>query len=107
MVFINDFADCMPHTITHEEFSGRDGYGKSLYGSSANYSARVVYKPTKVRTAEGREQLARGVVWILGAPEEVIPEDRITLPDGTTPTIMAVDIIADEKGDSHTKVYFG
>ena len=96
----------MPHTITHTEFAGRDSYGKRLFGSSVDYSARVSYKPTKVRTTNGQEELARGVVWILGSPT-VIPEDKILLPDGTEPTIMAVDVISDEVGSAHTKIYFG
>ena len=106
MTFINDFADCMVHTVTHTEFAGRDSYGKRLFGSSVDYSARVIYKPTKVRTADGQEEIARGVVWLKGSPT-VIPEDKILLPDGTEPTIMAVDIMSDETGFSHTKVYFG
>ena len=106
MTFINDFADCMPHTVTHTEFAGRSSYGERLFGSSVDYSARVIYKPTKVRTSDGREEIAKGVVWLQGSPV-VATEDKILLPDGTEPTIMAVDIMTDEDGDSHTKIYFG
>lgn len=106
MGFIDDFLDCMPHTVTHAEKSGSDDYGVPNFGSEVSFSARVIYKPTKVRTPDGRETLARGVVWIGGTPT-IEPGDNLTLPDGTIPTILASDIMADEDGESHTKVYFG
>lgn len=106
MGFVDNFADCMVHTVSHTEFAGRTSYGERLFGSTVDYSARVIYKPTKVRTPDGREEMARGVVWLQGSPI-VATEDKITLPDGTEPTIMAVDIMTDETGFSHTKIYFG
>lgn len=103
---VGDWNDLMPHTITVAELSGRDGYGAPAYGSEASYTARVIYKPTKVRGPEGNDVVAKGLVWISGTPT-IDTEDRLTLPDGSTPPIMAVDRIPDEDGEHHVKVYFG
>jgi hypothetical protein len=102
---ISDFSDMMIDTVTHEEFANRDAYGVKSYGSAASYSARVVYKNKLVRNADGNEVLATGMVWFLGTPN-VDTEDRITLPDGSTPKILSVDRFPDGDGLHHTKVYF-
>lgn len=104
---ISDFADMMPHTVTHEEFASRDEYGLPAYGSPASLKARVSYRPHKVRTPAGDEVVARGEVWLNTAGTTVDTEDRITLPDGSTPPILSVDGLSDELGAHHAKVHFG
>lgn len=103
---VSDFTDMMPHTVTHATVASRDTYGAKTYNTATSYTARVTYKPTMVRSADGMEVLARGVVWLMGSPA-VDPDDQITLPDSTTPPILAAELIPDEDGAHHTKVYFG
>ena len=97
----------MPETVTHAEFAGRstDGYGAPIYGTPANFRARVLENPHLVTTREGAEVMARGVVWVATATT-IGPEDQITLPDGTTPPIVAVDRVSDQDGTHHMKVHF-
>jgi len=106
MVFIDNFKDCMPHEISYSKFNGRDAYGGPSYDAPITYVARITYKPTKVRTSDGREQVARGVIWVGGSPVVAL-QDKITLPDGTAPPLLTSDRVSDENGDTHTKVYFG
>lgn len=103
---IDDWLDMMPHTVTLAEFSNRDEYGVMSYGSEADYRARVTYKNVLVRGPDGAEVIARGWVWINGTPD-MIPEDKLILPDNTEPPILYVERIADEEGDHHIKIYFG
>jgi len=105
---VSDFADMMVHTITHEEFASRDAYGVKVYGSPVTYLSRVVYKRTLMRADDGSEIVAKGMVWLLGYPT-INTEDRITLPDSTTPPILDVEIFTDELSshNHHTKIYFG
>lgn len=103
---ITDFADLMPDTVTHAEHAGNDRWGSPSYGSPVSFSARVVYRPESVRAADGAEVVARGHVWLLGSPA-VDPKDEITLPDATTPPILAVERFPDENGAHHTKIFFG
>jgi hypothetical protein len=103
---INDFLELMPHTVSHAELASRDAYGKPVYGSAVDYTARVLYKNQKVRAKDGSEVVARGVVWIGGTPT-VSPDDQLTLPDGSTPIILSFEQYADEDGAHHTKIFFG
>ncbi len=96
----------MADTVDVYSIASRDAYGSPNYGTPSSYSARVVRKPTRVVDAAGDEVVARGVVWV-ATTDTIDPEDRIELPDGTTPPIIAVDRISDEAGDHHIKVYFG
>lgn len=111
---IKDFIDCMPHTITHKPLTGRNDYGKETFGTATSYVARVVQKPHNVTDPQGIEVVAKGEVWVgpkVGDVDSALPTigvtDQITLPDGRTPTILAVDTYPDEVGDHHLKVHFG
>lgn len=103
---INDFTHMMPHTVTHAPVSSRDAYGKITYGTSTPYTARVVYRNKQVRSATGELVMAAGMVWFAGVVS-ISGDDKITLPDGTTPQIISVEKYADDGGDRFTKVYFG
>jgi hypothetical protein len=103
---IVEFLDLMPATVSHAPFVSRDEFGAPTYGASTDYRARVIYKPTHVRGPAANIVLAKGVVWIAGTPG-IQSEDRITLPDGTTPPILAVARIPDENGAHHEKAFFG
>ncbi len=115
---ITEWLDMMPHTVTLEPFSDRDDYGKPIYGTAATYRARVVYKTEmiidqRIGAAE-LETTSNGHIWFgppttnlhSGTPPTVTAEDKVTLPDGSTPNIMRVDRFPDEYGDHHVKVYF-
>lgn len=106
MSAINDWLDMMPHTVTHAAYAGRTAYGAPAFGSPASYRARVSYEASYIRKTDGSEVLARGNVILAGTPA-VTPEDQITLPDGSTPQIIAADMHADEHGPHHTSVHFG
>ena len=103
---ISDWSDMMPETVTHAELASRDAYGARNYGTPASYSVRVSYKPTLIRTTDGSEVVAKGFIWFQGTPN-IDPEDQVTLPDGSTPPILAVERVSDQSGLHHTKLFFG
>lgn len=103
---VSDFLDLMPDTVTVEPFAGRDGYGAPSYGAPVQYRARVVYRPNLVHAPDGKEVVARGTVW-LATSDAVSTEDRLTLPDGSTPRVVAVERYTDASGVHHVKVAFG
>lgn len=103
---LNDFTHMMPHTVTHSPVLSRDAYGKITYGSATSYTARVVYKNKQVRSSTGELVMAEGIVWLAGVVS-VSGDDKITLPDGSTPQIISVERYADDGGDRFTKLYFG
>ena len=104
---IADFAELLNQTVTVKALSSRDSYGKPTYGAGTSYSARVSFKARLIRGADDRLHQARGEVW-LQSNVAVALDDQITLPDGTTPPILAVERAADEDGTvHHTKIIFG
>lgn len=106
---IQDWLDMMPHSVTYEACLGHDDYGKPLaYDDAVTYSARVRYKSQRVTSrVSGQDTIAAGSVWIAGIIQGISPSDRLTLPDGTQPPILNWEVVPDEAGDHHTKVYFG
>jgi len=103
---VSDWADLFTQTITLEEASSENEYGGRNYGSPASYSARVVAQNKYIRRPNGVEFLSTTKVWIQGTPT-VSLDDRITLPDSTTPQILLVRQYPDELGDHHTELDLG
>jgi hypothetical protein len=103
---VADFLDFMPVTVSHAALASRDGYGKPTFGTATSYSARVLNRHVLVKDRQGREVIARTVVWLAGTPT-IDPEDRVTLADGTTPPILAVEKYPDEAGAHHVKLFLG
>lgn len=102
---VSDWADLFPATVTIAPYVSRGTYGARTFGTAVSYSARVINKTQRVMAPDGTERIATGAVWILGTPI-VTAEDQITLPDGSTPSILSVQPIPDQDGAHHVKVLF-
>ena len=102
---ISEWADMMPNTITVQAKSGVDAYNKPTFATGVGYSARVVYRDKLVTTADGREVVAKGVVYST-ATSKISTEDKVTLPDTTSPQIVTSELYPDESGDSYCQFYF-
>lgn len=102
---ISDFSDCLTSTVNIAPVSSKDSYGKPTYGADVPYSARISERRVKVRDAQGEEVVADGKI-VLGTSVVVPLDSRITLPDSSTPVIIAVNRAYDEGGLHHTRVFF-
>lgn len=105
MAFVDDLKDLMADTATHAALASRDSYGVPTYGSGTSYTARLIRKNKLVRDAQGQQVLATAELWIAGTPA-IRPDDKITLSDGSTPPIAAVERYQDEDGSCFVKVFF-
>lgn len=103
---IEDLLAFMPETILHAPAGEYDQYGQPIPGPATAYRARVVYRSRLVRNVNGDTVAARGSCWLANGPV-VSVTDTITLPDGSTPPILAVDGLSDETGVRFVKVFFG
>jgi hypothetical protein len=108
MAWSTELDALMPHTITVAGLASftTAGYGTPAFGSASTYTARVVGKQILVDTFRGTEELTKTVVWVK-ATSTFGPSDQITLPDGTTPELLAVETYPDEDGSHHQKLMFG
>lgn len=103
---IEDLLDFMPETILHAAPGGFNEYGQSIPGPVTAYRARIAHRSRLVRDRNGDTVAARGSVWLANGPVVGV-EDQITLPDGSTPPILAVDDLSDETGARFVKIIFG
>ena len=103
---LSDLSDLFGATIDHAPATGFDAYGDPAHSTPTPYRARVLYRARLVRDRNGQQTVSRGEVWI-ASPLHVGLQDKITLPDGTTPNILAAELLTDEAGPSHTHLYFG
>lgn len=107
MAWSTGFESFMPVTITVAALSGlsTDGYGTATYGTATTYKARVVGKQHLVRTFAGVEETARTMVWV-ASTSTFAPSAQFTLPDATTPELLAVTAYPDGDGTHHMKLSF-
>lgn len=104
-----DFLELMPHEIVVTRISTSTPYtqygAKQFATGTSKVRCRVVQKSRLVRTADGREVFARGKVYLYGDPG-ITNEDKITLPDGTTPEIVFIESYPDDQGDHHQVLHY-
>lgn len=102
-----EFFEMMPHTVTVYGSSTMDKYGKQAWsGTGTEYRCRLVWDQRMVRSTDGREILEAGQAIIYGVAT-VDVNDRVTLPDGSSPLVTSVEQIKDEAGDHHSVIGFG
>jgi hypothetical protein len=110
MSFDPAFLDVMTQTLTVTRLSGvsTDGYGRPTYSTSAlSRYCRVTEKQHLVRSFEGTQEVAGTIAWVRST-STFSPSDRITLPDGTTPALLAIEEYRDQDGNiHHVTLHFG
>jgi len=102
------FAEMMTDTIIFNAGSTIDKYGKRTYGGTqTTATGRVVYENRLMKDAEGQDIVTTGRVYLYGAYPTLTLADKITLPNSTTPVIVALETKKDTGGNHHTIVHFG
>lgn len=108
MIIDPEFAEMMTETVTVAAKTSRDGYGRRSFGAVTSIQARLVFEVNKRVNLEGEEIVETGKALCYGAYPDVTVDDLLTLPDGSTPSIIAVDTTKDESGgDYYTVIRFG
>jgi hypothetical protein len=81
--------DMLTQTITQAPYMGQDAYGKPSYGPPQSRPARVQLRIETLTNQQGQERVSNTTV-ICDGDVLVTVKDKITLPDGTSPTIQLV-----------------
>ena len=100
-------TDIMIDTITIASVSAKDSYGKRTWNSPTSITnCRVQSGTYKVHDPAGVEVVAQGKVYVPGAPTVTV-NHKLTLPDGTTPPILAIARLGDQESAHHIVLYYG
>ena len=76
---ISDVQGLLDSTVTIEPYKGQDRYGGPTLGSKLSVKCRIEKGMKEIQGVNGQSLLAQYKV-ILGAPIQVDPRDKITLP---------------------------
>jgi hypothetical protein len=114
MTIDRGLLELMTDTVTWSTGSTVDQYGVPAWSTGTHtMRARITYKHHEMRDRTGRSIEARGIMWCANdsthATTGFVPrmEDRVSLPDGTTPPIITVETYYDENFRHHHRVTFG
>ena len=97
----------MQQTISVAKFKRLDQYGDAVYDldNPQSVQCRVSYRPQMIRDGDGREVVSSAQVWTSGNTGITV-QDKVTLPDGSSPILLRVDSPPDETGQIyHQKLY--
>lgn len=105
----------MTDTISWSTSGATSQYGVPTWSTSGTtMRARIVIKHGEVRDRGGAVREAQGHLWCVqdsthtnGQTMTPTPDDRVTLPDGSSPPVLLVETYPDDSGLHHHKVTFG
>jgi hypothetical protein len=100
MTLAREFLELMPLTIQVRKRTGVNKYNEPTLGSPVEYQARLEPINRRLRSLEGEERVVSARL-IVDAQGELLDTDDVTLPDGTSPTVVAVTTEYDEHGVHH------
>ena len=104
---ISELRAFMTSTITVEPWTGQDVYGKATYGTAVSIAARISEKPSRVLDSAGQTVVTGATAWTDAANTVITSKDRVTLPDGSQPPLIAVHRMPDDIGIVLTTLSFG
>lgn len=84
-------SNLLNQTIQLSTFNSVNKYGDASYNTAASYKARVERRIKIVRSMQGTEAVSTSAVYLDGSVSlDSKGRDKITLPDGSTPTILTI-----------------
>ena len=111
MAFEDDFRTMAHQTVDIALATSEDEYNARTFGADVTFEARVTAVQERIVDLQNKEQVATHVVWLFpladGTLPDLTPNDRITLPDATTPPILRVSKVEDDEVSHHMKVFLG
>ena len=105
--FTQDIADLFTDTVQVAYREESDAYGAGVFPEEHPERARVTFKTRWIYRPNGDSPKADVSTCSVQFPG-YIPltlADRIRLPDDSTPPILAIEHVPDERGQRYTKVW--
>jgi hypothetical protein len=105
-VIDQELLELLESQVTVKPLSGRGLDGKQTHGTAVSYRCHVERKQRVVVNARGQEVPSSGRCLLDDAYPAITESSLLTLPDGSTPPIVAVETTYDSAGPYQTVVYF-
>lgn len=106
MAIERSLVELMQQSVTVAPYSSVNDYGEATYGTGVAYTCRISGKSRLLHDAQGREWLVVNTITLSSAPA-LSPRDKVTLADGSTPPLLAVETVYDEAGAHHVVLSTG
>ena len=91
-------ANLMYHSVQLERFISYTGDGVPSYDNAELVPCNIVGETKAVRTLEGEESTSTMTAFLSGTWGDIDYKDRITLPSGRCPPILAIQRHYNERG---------
>ncbi len=98
-----DFRELMTQTVTVQPQSGNNAAGEPTFGDAITIRCRIQGTIKEIRAADGLTRMSSALV-ILDGVYGIEPQDKLTLPDGTTPVILSVNQNNDGAGSLYEEI---
>jgi hypothetical protein len=99
---MGELDEVLNQSVTIEGFNSIDEYGDPSYNVGVVYKAMVQRRVKMIRDFKANEAVSTCSILMDGTVSAVLDRfgrDRITLPDGTKPLIMAIEDGQDDQGN--------
>jgi hypothetical protein len=99
---MGELDEVLNQSVTIERFNFIDEYGDPFYSTGVVYKAMVQRRVKMIRDFKANEAVSTCSILMDGTVSAVLDKfgrDRITLPDGTQPLIMAIEDGQDDQGN--------
>lgn len=90
-------AAWLTDTVTLERYQSQNAYGASVYAAPQSVPARIEYTTVHMANRQGQDIVSTTLVF-LDADVTVDHRDRLTLSDGTHPSIQRIMPVKDHQG---------
>ena len=101
------FLELMQDTVTIYTKTSLDQYGARAWSASGTTYNSHVQPETSVTVDQDGRQISITATVIIYGVATVTSNDKIVLPDGTSPPIISVHQYRDENGSHHTTLRLG
>jgi hypothetical protein len=86
-------------TIVWRKFLSQTGAGEPSYAQVSSFKAYIATSDRIVRSVEGEEVVSKTQLFVNGSDAtQITLKDELTLPNGSKPPIIGIDLLYDEKG---------
>jgi len=100
---MGELDEVLNQTVTIEQYYSTDEFGDATYKTGVSYKAMVQRRVKMIRTLQGAEAVSSCSILMDGTVSAVLDQygrDRITLPDGSKPQILAIEDGIDDAGET-------